>query len=160
MTLMAQGQKTYIVQKDSTHPEPYFFNGMLTKEDLTTDSSMNKWYTQSLSYFRPDTNVVKAFKEARAKNYKFLLFGGTWCEDSQFVIPKFFKLQELSGIPDTSVSFFTLDRNKKMIGNLENVLGVQNVPAIVVLKDGKEVGRVIEYGKTGRWDKEVAALLQ
>ncbi len=27
------------------------------------------------------------------------------------------------------------------------------------MKDGKEVGRVVEYGKTGKWDKEIAVLL-
>jgi len=30
----------------------------------------------------------------------------------------------------------------------------------IVMKDGKEVGRVVEYGKTGKWDVELAELLK
>ena len=29
----------------------------------------------------------------------------------------------------------------------------------IVLKEGKELGRVIEYGKTGLWDKELGELI-
>jgi hypothetical protein len=28
------------------------------------------------------------------------------------------------------------------------------------MKDGKEVGRVVEYGQTGKWDVELAELLK
>ena len=29
----------------------------------------------------------------------------------------------------------------------------------IVMKGGKEVGRVIEYGKNGRWDKEIGEIV-
>jgi hypothetical protein len=29
-----------------------------------------------------------------------------------------------------------------------------------VMKNGMEVGRVVEYGKTGKWDLELAELLK
>jgi hypothetical protein len=27
------------------------------------------------------------------------------------------------------------------------------------MKEGKEKGRIVEYGKTGKWDEELASLL-
>ncbi len=38
-------------------------------------------------------------------------------------------------------------------------MGITNVPTIIVLKNGKEVGRVVEYGASGKWDEELASLL-
>ena len=40
-----------------------------------------------------------------------------------------------------------------------DAFNVVNVPTIIVMKDGKELGRVVEYGNTGKWDKELADIL-
>jgi hypothetical protein len=34
-----------------------------------------------------------------------------------------------------------------------------NVPTFIVLRDGQEVGRVVEYGNTGNIEKELAAIV-
>jgi hypothetical protein len=62
----------------------------------------------------------------------------------------------MSGVPDNAITFFAVNRAKKSLGNIADAFGVVNVPTIIVMKDGKEVGRVVEYGKTGKWDKELA----
>jgi hypothetical protein len=40
------------------------------------------------------------------------------------------------------------------------LFNIKNVPTIIALKEGKEVGRVVEYGKTGKWDAEVAEIVK
>ncbi|MFT3909952.1 MAG: thioredoxin family protein [Ferruginibacter sp.] len=133
-------------------------NGIISKYILQNDPQFN-WYTSSQSSYTPDTAIVNALEAAKEK-VTILLFGGTWCDDTQFILPKFFKLQEISGFPDKSISFFGVDRNKKTLGNFADVFNIINVPTIIVLKDGKEVGRVVEYGKSGNWDKDFAELLK
>jgi thiol-disulfide isomerase/thioredoxin len=98
--------------------------------------------------------------KAAKDKYQFVIFGGTWCEDTQFILPKFFKLQEDAGIADSKISFFGVNREKQTLGNMAAAFKVTNVPTIIVMKDGAEVGRVVEYGKTGKWDKELADLLK
>lgn len=49
---------------------------------------------------------------------------------------------------------------KKTLGNLADAFGITNVPTIIVMKEGKEIGRVVEYGKTGRFDKELADMMR
>jgi thioredoxin-like negative regulator of GroEL len=42
---------------------------------------------------------------------------------------------------------------------LSEAFGITNVPTIIVMKNGKEVGRVVEYGHTGLFDKDLAEIL-
>ena len=90
---------------------------------------------------------------------QFVVFGGTWCEDTQFILPKFFKLQEMAGVADNTISFFGVNRAKKSLASITEAFNIKNVPTIIVMKDGKEAGRVVEYGTTGKWDKELADIL-
>ena len=45
------------------------------------------------------------------------------------------------------VTLIGVDREKKTLSHLSEALNVTNVPTIIVLKNGKEMGRVVEYGK-------------
>ena len=90
---------------------------------------------------------------------QYVVFGGTWCEDTQFILPKFFKLQEQSGLSESRLSLYAVDRSKKTLGNIADAFKITNVPTIIVMKDGKEIGRVVEYGKTGKWDTELGQIL-
>jgi hypothetical protein len=38
-------------------------------------------------------------------------------------------------------------------------MGVYNVPTMIVMKNGKEIGRVVEYGKYGIYDRELGEIL-
>lgn len=96
---------------------------------------------------------------ANKSKVRYVVFGGTWCEDTQNVLPKFFKLQEKSGVPDNHVSFFAMDRSKKTIGHVGDAFNITNVPTIIIMKNGKEIGRVVEYGTSGKFDKDLAEIL-
>jgi len=154
----AIAQSPYVSLIDKNHPEQHILNGIITKYALQNDSTY-KWYNSSQSSYTPAEAVVTAMQASIGK-VQLVLFGGTWCEDTQFILPKFFKLQEQSGFPDAAISFFAADRNKKTIGGIADAFKITNVPTIIVMKDGKEIGRVVEYGKTGQWDKELAELLK
>ena len=70
-----------------------------------------------------------------------------------------FHCQEKSGFPDSHVSFFGVNRSKQTLGNIAQALNITNVPTFIVMKNGKELGRVVEYGKTGKWDAELAQII-
>jgi thiol-disulfide isomerase/thioredoxin len=133
-------------------------NGIITKYAIANNDVLKTWYVANKNGYKPDAAVLTAMQAVKGK-VQFVIFGGTWCEDTQNILPKFFTLQELAGVDDSSISFYGVDRAKKTLGNLQDAFKVTNVPTIIVMKDGKEVGRVVEYGKTGKWDVELAALL-
>lgn len=134
-------------------------NGIITKNDVANNGAFKSWYAVNQSSYKTDTTIVNALANAKDK-VQFVVFGGTWCEDTQNILPKFFKLQEESGISENNISFYGVDRTKKTLGNLTAAFKITNVPTIIVMKDGKEIGRVVEYGKTGKWDAELAALVK
>ncbi len=68
----------------------------------------------------------------------------------------FLRSKEASGFPEDRITLYAVDRNKKTKGTIADDYHITNIPTIIVVKDGKEVGRVVEYGKTGKWDKEFA----
>ena len=154
--ITAKAQTPYTSSKDDR--QVTILNGIISKYILQNDSSFN-WYASSQQAYTPDSAIVNAF-EAAKDSVQFIIFGGSWCEDTQFILPKFFKLQEKSGFPDNSISFFGVNRQKKTLGNIADAFKITNVPTIIVMKGGKEAGRIIEYGKTGKWDVELAALLR
>ena len=84
---------------------------------------------------------------------------GTWCEDSHVIIPKLFSLFDAANFSKDRVSILGTDRSKKTLGYLSESMNVHSVPTLIVMKNGKEVGRVVEYGKYGMWDKELGEVI-
>jgi len=84
---------------------------------------------------------------------------GTWCEDSQNIIPKFYSLLEAAAFSQDRVTLIGVDRQKKTYSHLAEALNITNVPTIIVMKSGKEMGRVVEFGKYGMFDKELGEIL-
>ena len=157
-SLSSMSQAQYEILTDVKHPKEHILRGIINKYLVQNDGSYT-WYTQSQTNWRPDTATLNAFEAAKSK-YQYVVFGGTWCEDTHAVLPKFFKLLELSGVEDTVVTFFGVNRAKKSLGSIADAFNIKNVPTIIVMKDGVEKGRVVEYGKTGQWDKELAGIIR
>jgi len=68
-------------------------------------------------------------------------------------------LADAAGLSQDRITLLGVDHNKKTIQHLSETFGITNVPTIIVMKNGKEVGRVVEYGHTGLFDKDLAEIL-
>lgn len=158
VSVSAFAQSPYTNTIDPNNGKGRILNGIITKYIFLNDTATFPWYLANQKGYTPDAGIVQRLSTAKGK-VKYIIFGGSWCGDTKFILPKFFLLQEAAGVPDTDISFFGVDRTKKIIGNLSTAFGITNVPTIIVMKDGKEVGRIVEYGKTGKWDKELAEML-
>ena len=133
------------------------FKGLLNRSDIESDTSF-KWFKENMKFGQADAAAVSAFQKNAAK-FQMVVFGGTWCEDTQNLLPVFYRLVDKSGYPDSSITLIGVDRAKTSLFNLHNVFHVTDVPTFIVMKDGKEVGRVVEYGKEGQIDKELGEIV-
>jgi thiol-disulfide isomerase/thioredoxin len=154
LSLLSIAQAQYEVSKDG---QDKILKGIISR-DLVANDTAFKWYKPSQAGYKPNEEAVKALK-AKSNAIELLVFGGTWCEDTKNILPKFFALTDAAAFSQDHVTLIGVDRNKKTISHLVEALGVVNVPTFIVMKNGKELGRVVEYGKTGAWDKELGDII-
>lgn len=148
----AQAPET-IVEKDGTK----IIRGFISQSDLAMDSSF-KWYSATYRATKPMGTTVQAFQSGK-DSVHILAFGGTWCDDTKQILPKFYATADAAGFSKDRITLMGVDRNKKAVQHLSEAFGITNVPTFIVLKNGKEVGRVVEWGKTGQPEKEVGELI-
>lgn len=131
--------------------------GFLSKQELATDTAFT-WFAQNQKSYTLNADVVKSFASGK-EAVNIVVFGGTWCGDTKQILPNFFKTADAAAFPENRITLIGVDHSKKTLYNLSEAFGITNVPTFIVMKDGKEVGRVVEYGKTGTPEKEVAELV-
>jgi thiol-disulfide isomerase/thioredoxin len=131
--------------------------GFITKAQLVSDSSF-AWFAKNIQGYTPYAQALEAFK-ANKDSIHILAFGGTWCDDTKYILPKFYALTEAAGFPQERITLLGVDHSKKTIQHLSETFNVDRVPTFIVLKGGKEIGRVVEWGKYGMFDKELGEII-
>lgn len=153
METLAQSTYQETVEGDGTK----IMKGVLSKEVLVYEPTFT-WFAENQKNYTPPQAAVDALK-AKGSNIQILCFGGTWCGDTKNILPKFYVLATTAGFMQDRLTLIGVDRSKKTFGALAEAMGITNVPTFIVMKDGKEAGRVVEYGKTGQWDKELGEIV-
>ncbi|HEU4469789.1 MAG TPA: thioredoxin family protein [Flavisolibacter sp.] len=131
--------------------------GFMSRQDLANDTAFT-WFAKNMEGYTPEQNAVTAFK-ANKDSVNIIAFGGTWCGDTKNLLPKFYSLMDASGFPQDRITLLGVDRSKKTIQHLTEAFGITNVPTFIIMKNGREIGRVVEYGKYGMFDKELGEIL-
>jgi thiol-disulfide isomerase/thioredoxin len=149
----AQNQFQVLVEK----PNEKTLKGIISREVLLNDTSFH-WYAENLKGYTPNKTALEGL-EKQKDSVELLTFMGTWCDDSHNIIPKFYSLLDAAGFPQDRVTLIGVDRKKLTLSHLAEALNIKNVPTIIVLKNGKEIGRVVEFGKYGLFDKELGDIL-
>ena len=156
MAVAARAQTQYEVIQDKDSGKK-ILKGIISRDLLEKDATYD-WWAENKTGYKPYPAALEALKK-NADSIQLVIFMGTWCGDSHFIIPKFFALADAAGFSENNISLIGVDREKKTLGNLTVSLNVLNVPTIIVMKQGKEIGRVVEYGKSGQFDKDLAEIL-
>jgi len=131
--------------------------GVLNRQVIESDTAFG-WFKENMKWGTIDDATINTFKTKSSK-FKLIVFGGTWCEDTQNILPKFYKLIEVSGYPESNILMLGVDRKKNTIDSLNIKYKITNVPTFIVIHKGKEVGRVVEYGTKGDVNKELADIV-
>jgi hypothetical protein len=140
-TMQAQN-KVFETRPDPKEGTSKMLVGQLTAKDIIADGTC-AWLDKGMADYKPDSAVVKALTAA-IKNYSFITFIGTWCEDTQLLFPQFYKTLQACNYPTEQLEMLGVDRNKQALNIEHLLLRVDKVPTIIISKGPREIGRIIE----------------
>ncbi|MFN3344608.1 MAG: thioredoxin family protein [Chloroherpetonaceae bacterium] len=103
------------------------------------------WTTYDAPDYTPDPDAVARLRTLTSPDLSLILFGGSWCSDTKAEFPKYFKLFSALNLPQSSLSLHGVSRKKKEPSGLAERYNIKRVPTLIVLKGGKEIGRIVEY---------------
>lgn len=143
-TISAMAQYNFEAIKDEQTGQTMFW-GRCTFDDLTDESSFD-WLRINSNNYTPDAGITEQLKKI-LPTCQIYIFMGTWCEDTQNLLPKLYKTMLLSRCY-TNYKMYGLDRQKQSKDNEQERFKVLNVPTIIIMKDEKELGRIVETVST------------
>jgi thiol-disulfide isomerase/thioredoxin len=109
-----------------------------------TDQAAYPWFTTNYQAYQTDKTVAVQLKKAMPKGATLIVFGGTWCSDTQNLLPKFYKALDDAGIDRKQVQLYLVDEKKTSPEGLEKQYNIVSVPTFVLMHKGTEVGRIVE----------------
>ena len=152
----AMAQRPYKIIKDTTETGK-IYDGLITFDDLKAESAF-PWMTTGMKAYTPEDKSMGLLK-FYLRQYNLVVFLGTWCDDSQNLIPKLAKVLEDLNYPATKVTMYGVDRDKTTFGNEQKKYHIRHVPTIILFRDETEVGRITESIKVSV-EADMSKLLQ
>lgn len=103
-------------------------------EKLLLPDGFNQW----------DSSALNKLKHYHWPEVKIMVFAGNWCSDTQKWLPRMASLQKEIQIPQHIFEFYLLDLNKESEQKLEKAWNITHVPTFIIVKQGVELGRIVE----------------
>lgn len=114
--------------------------GKLEMKQLTSDSAF-AWFYTGVNRYDANANMVNYIKTNKDK-IQLVALVNTTDDASKKLLPAFYKVMILASVPEESIHLYGADNS----GNTGNAVAdgykVKRVPVILVMRDGKEEGRI------------------
>jgi hypothetical protein len=131
-------------------PDPQVLLGPVTREQV--EAAVPAWVQAGVEA-SPDLAAARALAGV-APGAEVTVLLGTWCSDSRREISRLWRaLDEIgatsgSGLPFT-LSYIGVDEAKREPAAAVAAAGLKYVPTLIVRRDGREVGRIVESAPHG-----------
>jgi hypothetical protein len=106
-----------------------------------------KWFQNGYKAYHPDISSIRKLKES-LPSYRIIIFAGIWCTDTQRLLPEFYKTIDEAGYSRDNTTLYLVDHKIHSPEKLEDTYHVKSIPAFIILKDEKEIARIVENPKT------------
>ena len=113
--------------------------------DTTTDILFKQYPIFESKYKSYEVNTM--YDLSIIRDMDFVIMFGTWCHDSKREVPRMLRILDLAGVSLEQISLIGVDINKEEPKGREKIYNLKNTPTLIFLKNGEEVGRIIERPK-------------
>ena len=141
LTTTAQNDKTLI--------------GKMEIEKLK-NSEHSEWFMNYYNSYEPQDEKLEQLQNALPKgDFKFEIFYGSWCPDSQREIPRMVKIFEKIGIQKDKYDLIGVNRFKDLpeaYANRSGEIKLNRVPTLIYYKNGNEINRYVEFAQVSLLD--------
>lgn len=108
-------------------------------------SDFKNWFQEGYNEYEPDLEIIKKLNDLdKLKDIKIKVVFGTWCSDSRRELPRFYKIIDELGFPESKIQLIGVDTKKSSRNNLLKKIEFTRVPTFIFYIENKEIGRIIE----------------
>jgi thiol-disulfide isomerase/thioredoxin len=130
----------------------------------TGEMSMDKlWETvpvwrSMMKNYEPNSQAVAAIKSVDKDTVVTLAFG-TWCPDSKNYVPKLIKALRAAGNDKLQIKLVGIDNQFREPVTAVQPRRITNVPTVIVEREGREIGRIVETPAAPTIEEDLASIL-
>jgi len=125
--------------------KPVYKTMLLGKEKRASLEKLpfDAWFSSNYKKYNVDESLIPEIKNG-LKDVSLTIFMGTWCGDSKRETPRMYKILDATGFEEENTTLITVDRSKKNPTEFTDGRNIIRVPTFIFMKDGKELGRIVE----------------
>ncbi len=115
------------------------------------------WFNSNYENYTVDIETTEKISPY-LKQVTIKAFMGTWCSDSKRETPTFYKILDNAEFDYQNLELITVTRAKDTPEGYEKDLNILRVPTFIFYKEGKEIGRYVEYARESL-EKDILAIV-
>lgn len=104
-------------------------------------------FMSEYSTYEPSEEELNAV--AALEGNQLVILFGTWCHDSEREVPRLLKTLDVRGLDAPDFTLIAVDRTKRDPEGMAKKHSLKYTPTFVLLRDGDEIGRVVERADAG-----------
>lgn len=124
--------------------------GIVSRKQLEAQPHQT-WFNEQYDSYEPDRQMMDELAPLLEET-DVVIFMGTWCGDSRREVPNFYAILDEADVTPKSLKIIALDTKKATPAGLEKGKNIERVPTFIFMKNGREIGRIVEQPveKSGR----------
>lgn len=142
MAIYTGSQAQDFVREIDKKTDKVCLRGLITFDDIKKETAFS-WFQKNADSYKPNKETILALTTV-LKPYRLVVFGGTWCGDTQDLFPQFYKTMQLAQFDFNALQLYAVNRNKEAINIESQLYNITKVPTFIVMEGFREVGRITE----------------